>query len=310
MYDSIITGGGTAGLTAAIYCARNGLRTLVLEKSAPGGQILNSPEIENYPALPHISGFDYSMALKNQAASFGAEIKTQAVLSLSLSGQNKIIKTRRGEYEAKTVILANGGVPRKLGCPGEEKFIGRGVSYCASCDGNFFKNKNTCVVGGGNTALDDALFLANICSQVYIIHRRNSFRGDGKTVAALEKTPNVTFLMNSAVTEIRGGESVEKILINQNGEARELNLSGVFAAVGQAPETGFLAGLVALDAHGYIQAGEDCKTSIKGVFAAGDARTKPLRQLVTAAADGAVAGVAAAEYIAKNWQGNAVQMGK
>ncbi len=299
MTDVLVIGAGAAGLTAAIYAGRAGLSCTVLEGEAAGGQILNSPEVANYPALPNVSGYDFSMALNDQAKLFGANIEYASVLSSSIKGPAKHLETANGHYEGRTLIIANGAKRRKLGCPGEEKLSGRGVSYCATCDGAFFKGKDVAMVGGGNTALEDALYLSTICRKVYIIHRRDGFRAAEVLVKSAKERENIQLELSCDVVSIDGENSVEGITIKNCNEpgARTLPVSAVFVAIGLAPDNGMFSGTLELDKSGYIVAGEDCKTNIEGVFAAGDTRTKQLRQLVTAAADGAVAAFGAANLL-------------
>lgn len=297
--DIIVIGAGTAGLTAAIYGQRAGRRVLLLEKGMYGGQIVNTPEIENYPGIQQISGFQFAMNLYEQATALGAELETGKVVEITENGDHKIVRTEQAEYSCGAVIIATGAKNRKLGIQGEEALVGRGISYCAACDGAFYKDKIVAVVGGGNTALGDADYLANGCRQVYLIHRREEFRGDASLAERLKQRENVTCIMNAVVTDIQAGERLEKITVKDVvlKEPQELSVDGLFVAIGQVPENQAFANLVELDARGYIVAGEDCKTKTPGVYAAGDCRTKAVRQLTTAAADGAVAALAACEYL-------------
>ena len=298
MHDVVIIGAGPAGLTAAIYARRAGKSVLVLEAQSFGGQIINTPDIENYPAAPHISGFDFASNIYSQATELGAEIKYEKALEITLLGEEKTVRTAKGEYQCRAVIIATGSRARKLGLEGEDKLLGKGVSNCATCDGNFFRGKRVAVVGGGNTAPDDALYLSGRCETVYIIHRRASFRGDGATEAKLRARANVKFLLNANVTKLIYGEKLEGAEVTYtSGEKETIEISGLFAAIGRVPENGGFAGVAALDTAGYIVAGEDCKTGTPGVFAAGDARSKSLRQLVTAVSDGALAATGAVEYL-------------
>ena len=299
MYDIIIIGGGPAGLSAAIYARRAGVSVLVLEQTMYGGQMMNTPEVENYPGVPLMGGADLAVEFYRQAADLGAEILLEGVESLDLTGEVKRVRTAGGEHEGKTVILANGAKRRKLGCPGEEQFAGRGVSYCATCDGAFFKGKEVAIVGGGNTALEDALFLSNHCTAVHLIHRRDQFRG-GKILAdAVLARANIQVHYDAAVEEIHGSAKVEAVTLRnlKTDERTRLPVAGVFVAVGLEPENGFVAGQVDLDKAGYILSGEDCKTNLPGVYAAGDTRTKTVRQIITAAADGAVAAIEASNRV-------------
>jgi len=300
MYDVAIIGGGVAGLTAAIYSVRNTLETVVFEKPGRlGGQIVTAPAIENYPGIPGISGYELIQKLMDQALALGITILYEPVSNIEISTEAKCIYTPKGNYSAKAIIAAGGCTTRPIGCDNEQAFVGRGVSYCATCDGNFFRGKPVCVVGGGNTALEDALFLSNICETVYLIHRRDEFRGSLKNVRALEKKNNVKFVLDSVVTAINGDKKVESVQIRnvKNDEESSLEVSGIFVAIGQVPQTELYKDIVKLDSYGYIVADESCATSAEGIFVAGDIRTKQLRQLVTAAADGAVAAVAAADFI-------------
>lgn len=294
MTDLIILGAGTAGLSAAIYAVRAGLSLRLLETSLPGGQILNSPDVDNYPGIPSISGFDFVQNLTAHAAGLGVEPEFTAVSRADLAGNVKRIRTGREVLESRAVILATGASHRSLGCPGEAELRGKGVSYCATCDGAFFRGKDVAVVGGGNTALEDALFLANLCRKVYLIHRREEFRAQQAAVAAVRNRENIQLVLGEQVEKISGDKQVSAVTLKSG---RELPVSGVFIAVGLAPNTALFEGQLDLD-NGYIRAGEDCHTSLPGVFAAGDVRTKPLRQLITAAADGAVAAVEAGKYLA------------
>ena len=302
MYDMIIIGAGTAGLSAAIYGVRAGKSVLVLEGENYGGQIINSPEVENYPGIAKISGFEFATGLYEQAQNLGAVIAFEAVSRVEKTGRDFVVYTDERELPCHSVILATGAKNRPLGLEREMELIGAGVSYCATCDGAFFRNQVTAVVGGGSTALEDAEFLSSYCSKVYLIHRRDAFRGEQWLVENLRKKENVEFVLNSVVTEILGESGVEGIRVKDKvtGEERKLEINGLFVAIGQMPDNHAFEALVELDESGYIRALEDCKTSEPGIFAAGDCRTKTVRQLTTAASDGAVAGLAACEYINRN----------
>lgn len=302
MYDMVIIGAGTAGLSAAIYGVRAGKRVLVLEGENYGGQIINSPEVENYPGIAKISGFEFATGLYEQAQNLGAVIEFEAVTGVEKTGTDFVVYTEEREIPCHSVILATGAKNRPLGLDRELELVGAGLSYCATCDGAFFRNQITAVVGGGSTALEDAEFLSSYCSKVYLIHRRDEFRGEQWLVENLRKKDNVEFVLNSVVTEILGENSVEGIRVvdKVTGEERTLEINGLFVAIGQMPDNRAFASLVELDDGGYIRALEDCKTSETGIFAAGDCRTKTVRQLTTAASDGAVAGLAACEYINRN----------
>ena len=299
MHDIVIVGAGVAGLSAAIYGLRAGKSVLLFEEKTYGGQIINTPEIENYPGIKKVSGFEFATNLYEQATELGAEVKYEKVLGIIDNSDKKIVKTDSGEYETKAVILATGAKNRPLGIDREKELIGAGVSYCATCDGAFFRGKDVAVVGGGNTALEDAQFLSNYCNKVYVIHRRDSFRGEIKHVEALKSKPNVKFILDSNVTKLIGEERLEAIEVGnkKTGDKREISVAGVFVAIGQMPDNEAFDELIATDDYGYIEAGEDCKTGTEGIYVAGDCRTKTVRQLTTAAADGAVAALAACEYL-------------
>ena len=290
-YDIIIVGAGPAGLTAAIYAARASKKVLVLEAKSYGGQIIEALDIENYPAAMHISGFDLATNMYNQALELNAEIKFEKVIEVT---SDLKVTTNKDSYQAKAIILATGSDHRKLGISNESELIGKGVSYCATCDGNFYRGKDVAVVGGGNSALEEALYLSNLCNQVYLIHRRDTFRGDQKSIDEINKKANIKPILNTNVVKINGTDHLESIELN-NGDI--LNISGLFIAVGLIPENENFAKLINLNEFGYIIASEDCTTNVPGIFVAGDCRTKDLRQLVTATSDGAVAAVKAINYI-------------
>lgn len=298
MYDIIIIGAGPAGLTAAIYARRGGKKTLVLEGKTYGGQIINTLDIENYPAEPKISGLELAKKMYTQAKDLGAEIEYEKVVEIVDNGETKLVKTEEGEYETKAVIIATGTDYRRLGLENEEKLTGRGVSYCATCDGALFKDKEVAVAGGGNGALHEALYLADIVSKVYLIHRREELRGDEILVKKLEEKGNVEFILGSNVTKINGEEKLESIEINNE---RTIEVSCLFIAIGREPKNDFIS--AKKDENGYIEAGEDCKTSIDGIFVAGDTRTKSTRQIVTATSDGAIAATAAIKYLSGGYYG-------
>lgn len=321
MYDMIIIGAGPAGLSAAIYGIRAGKSVLVLEGKTYGGQIINTPEVENYPGIKKMSGFEFAKGLYEQAKDLGAQIKMEKVVSVEKSDNREVsdmeaaqsdgnekgggndapvfvVNTSKNSYECGALIFATGAKNRLLGLAGEQELTGAGISYCAICDGMFYRDKVVAVNGGGSTALEDALFLSNYCKEVYLIHRRDAFRGEQKLVDALEKRENVKFILNSVVTGLMGEGKLESISIkNKDGEEKTLKVDGLFIAIGQEPETAVAKEMVAMDEKGYIQAGEDCRTTVPGVFVAGDCRTKTVRQLTTAAADGAVAALMAVEYL-------------
>lgn len=298
MYDIIIIGAGPAGMTAAIYARRASKTVLVLEATNYGGQIINTPAIENYPVAAHISGFDFATNVYNQAKELGAEFKFERVVEINDRGNEKAVITKKNTYTSKAVIIATGSQNRKLGIEGEDKLVGRGISYCATCDGAFYRKKNVAVVGGGNTALEDALFLSDIADRVYLIHRRDEFRGEETTVDRLKERENITFVLNSNVTKLNADKSLNSIdVTDKQGNVTTLEVDGLFVAVGRIPENQNFAKLIELDEAGYVISGENCRTSAEGVFVAGDNRTKEVRQLVTATADGAVAAIEAVKYV-------------
>ena len=282
-----------------IYAQRSNKKTLVLEALNYGGQILNAPNIENYPAAPNISGFDFSNNIYNQAKELGAEIKIEKAIDIELKKDYKIVKTNKEEYQTKAIILATGADNRKLELENEEKLLGKGISYCATCDGAFYKNKIVAVAGGGNTALEDAIYLSNIAEKVYLIHRRDTFKAEPKIIKELEKKKNIEIIFNSNITKLNSNNnklsSIE--ITNIENQIQELNINGLFIAVGRVPENQNFATLINLDDKGYIIATENCHTNIEGIYAAGDNRQKDLRQLVTATSDGAIAATEAIKYI-------------
>ncbi|MBQ7330051.1 MAG: FAD-dependent oxidoreductase [Oscillospiraceae bacterium] len=293
IYDMLIVGGGPGGYTAALYAARAGMSVAVLEKLAAGGQMAESPQIDNYPGLTDgIDGFSLGMQMQAHAEKFGAETHSTEVTGLNLTDKIKTVETDSGIFRGKTVVIATGATPKKLNIPGEADLTGRGVHYCAACDGMFYRNKVVAVVGGGNTAAADALLLSRIAQKVILIHRRDSLRASRVYHKPLMDAENVEFHWNSALTEIRPGEIVI------NGE-ENIPCDGVFVAIGRQPETELVKDVLHLDASGYVLAGESTATNIPGVYAVGDVRTKGLRQIITAAADGAVAVHQAEEYLAE-----------
>ncbi len=300
IYDMIIIGSGPAGMTAGIYAKRAGLSVLVIEGNFVwGGQIVNTYEVDNYPGLPGISGIDLAEKMLDHMKSFDIEIVRGKVLGLSLEDNLKIVRTKKAEYRAKTVVIAAGAKHRKLDVPGEEELAGMGVSYCATCDGAFYKDKIVAVVGGGDVAVEDALLLSDLCKKVYVIHRREQLRAASILQKHLLKKGNVEFLWNSEVIEICGEEEVESVLVknNQTEICQDIQVDGIFIAVGTVPDTSFVNQILTLDDGGYIVAGEDGKTSVPGIYAAGDIRTKQLRQIITAAADGANCVCSAEKYL-------------
>ncbi len=303
LYDVIILGSGPAGLSAAVYAQRARLNTLVIEeKPLSGGQILDTYEVDNYPGLPGITGFELAQKFRAHADQLGAEFVNEQVVAIKDCEEKKLVVTSKKTYETRTLILATGARHRKLMVPGEEKLMGKGVSYCATCDGAFFRGKTVAVVGGGDVALEDALFLARGCEKVYLIHRREEFRGAGILQERVKEVENIELLLNCRVTKILGEDQVTSLCVHNNMEETdyELQVQGIFIAVGIEPNTSAVEDVVEQDEQGYILAGEDTKTSIKGIFAAGDVRTKQLRQVVTAAADGANAVVSVERYLSGN----------
>ena len=264
MYDILIIGAGPAGLTAAIYARRASKSVLILEAKSYGGQIINTPEIENYPVAPHISGFDFATKIYEQATALGAEVVYEKAVEIIDNGSEKEVRTENNSYKAKAIIIATGSENRKLGVDGEDQLVGRGISYCATCDGAFYRKKNVAVVGGGNTALEDALYLADIAEKVYLIHRRDEFRGEDANVNALKARVNVEFVLNSQVIKLNAQKRLESIDVqNKNGEVRNIEVNGLFVAVGRIPENQNFAKVVNLDNAGYVIAGEDCLTNAK-----------------------------------------------
>ena len=301
MLDILIIGAGPAGMSAAIYALRAGKRVAVFDKAMYGGQTVNTYEIENYPGIRRISGTDFAMQLYEQASALGAQFVFADVTPLCLEGKEKKLMAGGQEYTAKAVIIANGAVRRKLECNGEQRLTGRGVSYCATCDGAFFFFLQAIVAGSGNTALEDALYLANICAEVKLLIRGDRIKGEETAAQRLKKKKNVTIIFNESIAEILGENQVEAVrtVNRETGKEQLYRTDAVFVAVGQMPSNEPFRDFLELDKDGYIVAGEDCKTNMEGVYAAGDTRTKRLRQIVTAASDGAIAAVYAAEYIEK-----------
>lgn len=303
LFDLVIVGGGPGGYTAALYGARAGLSTIVLEKLSPGGQMAMTTQIDNYPGVqPGADGYMLAERMRQEAEEFGAETELTEVVSLGLEENPKRIETTDGTYYGKTVVIATGAGPRELGLPGEWELTGRGVHYCAACDGMFYRGKTVVVVGGGNTAAADALLLSRVAKKVYVVHRRDTLRATKIYHKPLMDAENVTFLWNSEVTEIltEGGVSGVAVKNLQSGETNTIPCDGLFVSIGRKPVTELVKGQLALDEGGYIAADESTRTSIPGVFAVGDVRTKTVRQIVTAAADGAVAVHYAEEFLASN----------
>ena len=307
MYDLIIIGSGPAGLSAAVYGKRAHLNLVVLEKNPmSGGQVLNTYEVDNYLGLPGINGFDMGLKFREHADRLGGEFREVSALSMEDRGSSKLVHTNQGDLEARAVILATGAVHATLAVPGEERLTGKGVSYCATCDGAFFRGKTVAVAGGGDVALEDAIYLARLCEKVYLIHRRDELRGAMILQQELKKLPNVEILYSHVVEEILGEEKTEGIRVKnlKTGSTDTLSLAGLFVAVGIRPGTELVRSLADCDEGGYVLAGEDCATSLPGLFAAGDVRKKPIRQIVTAVADGANAAAAVGSYLKSETAGN------
>lgn len=287
MYDIIIIGAGPSGMSAALYALRANKKVLLLEKECFGGQIINASNIENYPALSNVSGYDFATNLYNQIKSLGVILKYEEVLKVT---DKKEVITRKDTYKGKNIIIATGLKKRKLNLENEDKLLGSGISYCATCDGNFYKNKNVGVVGGGNTALEDALYLSNIASKVYLIHRRDNFRGEKKLISEVKEKNNIELILNSNITKIIGEDKLNSIEITDNrNNISRLEIDGLFIAIGNIPDNNRFKNIIDLDENGYIIANTNLKTKTDNIYVAGDTRVKTLRQLVTATADGAIA---------------------
>lgn len=299
IYDLIIIGAGPAGMTAAIYATRAMLKFVLLEKGFAGGQIINTYEVDNYPGIQNISGFELSGKFSDHAASLGVEIKSDEVTELILDEPIKKVVTSSGVLETKTIILSTGAQWKKLGVPGEERLTGLGVSYCATCDGAFYRGKKTVVVGGGDVAVEDAIYLARMCEKVYLVHRRNELRAVKILQDKLLNTSNIEVLWDTELDEIVGDQAVASVKLrnNKSGEKSSLDVDGVFIAVGTSANSELVKGKVEMDSGGWILTNEDCETSIPGVFAVGDVRKKTLKQVITAAADGAIAVYVCEKYI-------------
>lgn len=291
MYDIIIIGCGPAGMTAALYAARANKKILILDGNGYGGQIINASKIENYPGIQEISGFDFATTLFNQIKKLGVEVKFESVEKINKS---KEVFTNKDIYKSKSIIIATGVVNKKLGLDAENNFTGKGISYCATCDGNFYKNKIVAVIGGGNSALEDAVYLSNIASKVYLIHRRDKFRGELKYLDELYKKENVEFILNSNVTNIIGDEKLKSIEIQDTENNKQIiEIDGMFIAIGKSPQNEIFLPIVELDKLGYINSIDGVHTNVEGIYVAGDTRVKKLRQLTTAISDGAIAATTA-----------------
>lgn len=308
MYDIIIIGGGPAGLTASIYALRAKKSVLLIERYAPGGQVAQTGKIENYPGFKSIDGLELSNLMFEQASDLGLETIYTDVIKYDLLGKVKKVETYDGTFECKAVVLALGAVARQLDVENEKKFIGKGISYCATCDGNFFKDKNVAVVGGGNTSFEDCLYLADIVNKIYLIHRRDEFRGDKHTLLKLkefEKVGKIEFVLNSVVKALNGEDKLISVVVENKIDKtlREIPVDGLFVAIGRRPDTSLIQDIITLDENGYIITDENMRTNIDGVYAVGDVRQKILRQIVTACSDGAISAVDIIDYISKTFWG-------
>lgn len=293
MYDTIIIGAGISGLTSALYLLRAGKKVLILEKKAYGGQIIEANEIRNYPGIDKISGFDLATRLYQQVSEYSVDIKYEEVIEIE---KDKKVKTNKNQYQAKSVIIATGSSPRKLNIEKEDELIGKGISYCATCDGNFYQDKDVLVVGGGNTAIEDTLYLSNICKKVFLVHRRDEFRAEKHLIDRIKMKQNIEIIYESKIIKLNGEDLLESIeLINKNKKKRKIKVDGLFIAIGRNPNTDQFK-IIKLNQEGYIDS-HDTKTNIEGIFVAGDVREKILRQLVTAASDGAIASSYVLEYL-------------
>ncbi|WP_456480120.1 thioredoxin-disulfide reductase [Nautilia sp.] len=301
MYDLIIIGAGPGGLSAGLYAGRMGLKTLIIEKLTPGGQITQSSEIENYPGVCEVkSGLELMQCWPEQTMRFGAEIVSKEVKSIEKNNNIFAVKTAKNEYESKAVILATGATPKKAGFKGEEEYIGKGVSYCAVCDGYFYRNMNVAVVGGGNSALEEALYLSHIAKKVYLIHRRDEFKASPLTIEKVIKKDNIEIIYNTTIKEVKGAPFLNTAVINQNGEIRELKVDGVFVFVGMNVNSALVKKLCELNEYGEVKVDLNMQTSLDGLYAIGDVRQNSVKQVVSAAGDGAVAALNAVKFIKEN----------
>ena len=297
MYDIIVVGAGPAGMTAALYACRAGKSVLILEKETFGGQITYSPKVENYPGIAQMSGSFFADQLLEQVLAMGAEVEMETVTGVKAVPQGYAVLTDGGEFDCRAVILATGSRHRQLGLPHENELVGEGVSYCAVCDGTFYAGKNVAVIGGGNTALLEAVLLSETCAHVTLVQNLPVFTGEEKLLEILRAKDNVSFLTETVVAELQGETALEAIVLDKNGEKSTLTVDGIFVAIGQVPENEPFASLVPLTAQGYFDCGEDCVSETAGVFVAGDCRRKTVRQITTATADGASAALAACKYV-------------
>jgi len=299
MYDIIIIGAGPAGMTAALYAKQAKKNILIFEKNTYGGQILKANKVKNYPGFKEISGFDFSTNLYNQLTDLNVEIKFEEVIKISDENNFKIVTTPKGNYSTKSIIICTGGTNRKLNLNNEDKFIGKGLSYCTTCDGMFFKDKIVAIYGGGNSAIDGALYLSDICKKVYIIYRKENFQTDNESISKLKEKENIEFIFNANIVDLIGDNKLERIKLKQQDKDIELNIDGLFIEIGYLPVSEICKNIINTDSNGYIIANEDCKTNIEGIFTAGDVRIKTIRQLTTACSDGTIAALNACKYINK-----------
>lgn len=299
MYDIIIIGAGPAGMTAALYAKQARKNILVLEKEIYGGQILKADKIKNYPGFKEISGYEFSNNLYNQLTDLGVEIKFEEVIEIISQENEKEVKTKKGNYLAKSVIIASGAKNRKLNLNNEDKLIGKGISYCTTCDGMFFKDKIVAIYGGGNSAIDGALYLSDICKKVYLIYRQKDFKTDNENINKLKSTDNIECIFNTNIIDLVGENKLERITLKEEVKQYNLEVDGLFIEIGYIPVSEICKNIVKTDSKGYIIANEDCKTNIDGIFAAGDVRIKDVRQLTTACSDGTTAALNACKYLAK-----------
>lgn len=299
MYDIIIIGAGPAGMTAALYAKQARKNILVLEKEVYGGQILKADKVKNYPGFKEISGFEFATNLYNQLTNLNVEIKFEEVLKIENKGDFKEVLTKKGNYTAKSIIIAAGAKNRKLNLNNEDKLIGKGVSYCTTCDGMFFKDKEVAVYGGGNSAIDGALYLSDICKKVYIIYRQKDFKTTGENIDKLKNKSNIECIFNTNITNLIGENKLESITLKENENEYNLNVDGLFIEIGYIPVSEICKNIINTDSKGYIIANEYCLTNVEGIFVAGDIRVKEVRQLTTACSDGTIAALAACKYITK-----------
>ena len=299
MYDIIIIGAGPAGMTAALYGAQARKKVLVLEKEIYGGQILKADTVKNYPGFKEISGYEFANNLYNQLTDLNVEIKFEEVIEISTQDNIKVIKTKKGNYNAKSVIIATGAKNRKLNLNNEDKLIGKGVSYCTTCDGMFFKDKIVAVYGGGNSAIDGALYLSNICKKIYLIYRQKDFKNNNENTIRLKNTSNIECIFDTNIINLIGENKLESVILKDSNKEYNLTIDGLFIEIGYIPVSEICKNIINTDSKGYIIASEDCTTNMEGIFAAGDIRIKNIRQLTTACSDGTIAAINACKYLNK-----------